>query len=176
MSTQAGLVTVEEFLKLPPAKGGHYELHHGEVILVTAPKWGHHRIQKRVELVLNELIGADGEVSIEVSFQPTPEHEVWVADVAFVRAERINVVGDDEYLQGAPELVVEVLSPSNTVAEMNDKMSICMENGCSCFWVVDPKRQVVSVTEGNVTRHYGVSASIPCDLAGGEIAVREIFE
>src|SRR5688572_23460994 len=137
MSVQTGLVTVEEFLRLPPPKEGHYELHHGEVVLVPPPKWGHQTIQDRTQMILKRAASDRGVVRMEMAFRPTPEHEVWEADVGFVRAERAASVGPDEYLSGAPDLVVEVLSPSNTVDEINDKMSICMANGCSSFWVAD---------------------------------------
>jgi hypothetical protein len=39
-----------------------------------------------------------------------------------------------------------------------------------------PKRKRVSVTEGEVTRHYGIAGLISCNVLPGEIAVREIFE
>src|ERR1051325_11396728 len=97
MSTQAGLMTVEEFLKLPPAKEGHYELHHGEVVLVPPPKRGHQRGQFRIQIVLYRLAAKKGEVGTEYAFQPTPEHNIWQADVAFVGGERAKAVGDDEY-------------------------------------------------------------------------------
>ena len=71
---------------------------------------------------------------------------------------------------------MEVLSPSNTVDEITEKMFVCLENGCSSFWIIDPKRQRVSVTEGDVTKHYDISASISSDVAGATISVREIFE
>jgi Uma2 family endonuclease len=77
MSTQAGLVTVEEFLKLPDPKGGHYELHHGEVVLVPPPKRGHHRVQARARALLKSLVGDKGVVEIEFAFRPTPEYEVF---------------------------------------------------------------------------------------------------
>jgi len=176
MSTQAGLMTVEEFLKLPPAKEGHYELHRGEVILVPPAKRGLQRGQARIHNALFRLAGEKGEVGTEYAFQPTPDYNVWEADVAFVRAEREKAVGDDEYLLGAPDLVVEVLSPSNTADEMNDRMAICLENGCLSFWVVDQKRKRLSVTEGNVTRHYGISDSFHCGVLDATIQVREIFE
>jgi len=176
MSVQAGLMTVGEYLKLPPPKEGHYELHHGEVVLVPPPKWGHQRIQDRIQTLLKRLAGDTGVARMEMAFRPTPEHEVWLADVGFVRAERAESVGEDEYLAGAPDLVVEVLSPSNTVDEINDKMSLCLGNGCSSFWVIDPKRKRLSVTEGDVTRHYGASASVTCGLVGGPVQVRDIFE
>src|SRR5262249_15217464 len=141
MSTQAGLMTVAEFVKLPDPREGHYELHHGEVVLVPPPKRGHQRRQKRIDVVLTRLTDQKGEVGTEYAFRATPEYEVWEANVAFVVAERAIAVGDDEYLTGAPDLVVEVLSPSNTAGEINDRMAICLANGCSSFWVVDQKQR-----------------------------------
>jgi Uma2 family endonuclease len=176
MSTQAGLVTVEEYLKLPDPKGGHYELHHGEVVLVPPPKPRHHRTQRRIRELLARAAGSRGVVDTEWAFRPSAEYEVWVADVAFVTSERDAETPDDEYLAGAPDLTVEVLSPSNTADEINDKMAICLENGCSSFWVADPKRKQLSVTEGNITHHYGVSDSFHCDVLGATVSVREIFE
>jgi len=178
MSVHAGLLTVEEFLKVPDPKEGHNELHHGEVVVMPPPKRGHSRIQRRILALLTRLAGADTVAEVEMPFRPLPENEVWVADVGLARAEREQSAADDEYLQGSPDLVVEVLSPSNTVDEINEKMSLCMDTGCSSFWVVDPKRKRVSVTEGDVTKHYGPSATaaISCVLFAGRIQVREIFE
>jgi len=115
-------------------------------------------------------------VEMEMAFRPTPEHEVWQADVGCVSQERDDATGDDEYLMGSPELVVEVLSPSNTTDEINEKMAICLENGCSSFWVVDLKRKRVSVTEGDTTKHYGPSSAISCSVFTGQIHAQEIFE
>jgi Uma2 family endonuclease len=175
MSVASGVVTVEEFARLPAPRAGHYELHHGEVILVTAPKWGHQRIQDRVAALLGSMAGDRAYVTKEMSFRPAAEYEVWEADVGLTLTARASQVADDEYLTGAPDLVVEVLSPSNTVDEINDKMAICMANGCRSFWVVDPKRKRVSVTEGDVTKHYGIPTSIPCALLGADVRVEEIF-
>jgi Uma2 family endonuclease len=172
----AALVTMEEFLRLQPPRAGHYELHHGEVILMTAPKWGHQRIQDRLAALLRSLAGDRAYVTKEMSFRPAPEYEVWEADVGLTLTKRADEVADDEYLMGAPDLAVEVLSLSNTVDEINDKMSICMANGCVSFWIVDPKRKRVSVTEGDMTKHYGVAASIPCLLLGANVQVAEIFK
>ena len=46
----------------------------------------------------------------------------------------------------APDLVIEVLSPSNTMDEVLDRQNICLKNGCIAFWTVDPKRKSVMVT------------------------------
>src|SRR5258708_1040521 len=120
MSTQTGLVTVEEFLKLPEPKGGYCELRHGEVVLVPFPVWEHEDTQDRIQMLVKRLVGSKGTVRMEMSFRPRAEYEMWRADVGFVRAERADSVG--RYLMGAPDLIVEVLSPSNTAAEINDKI------------------------------------------------------
>ncbi len=176
MAVETSLLTVEDLLRLPPPKTGHYELHHGEIVHMTTSKWGHQRIQDRLVALLRSVAGERAYVTKEMSFRPAPEYEVWEADVGLAFANRANEVADDEYLMGAPDLAVEVLSPSNTVDEINEKMSICLANGCASFWIVDPKRKRVSVTEGDVTRHYSSAASISCDLLGADVPVAEIFK
>jgi Uma2 family endonuclease len=175
MSVHTGLMTVEEFLKLPDPKEGHNELHHGELVVMPPPKKGHQRIQDRFQMLLKPLV-REMAVRVEMAFRPMADHEVWLADVGCVSLERDNATGDDEYLMGSPELVVEVLSPSNTMDEMHDKMSLCMDNGCLSFWIADPKRKTVSVRESNVTKHHGLSEAILCSLLQGQVQVREIFE
>ena len=174
MAATTGLITVEEFLKLPDPKGGRTELHHGQVVVVPYPKWGHQRLQDRLSILLTGIAGEGYAVRPGKPFRPTPEHELWVADVGCVSRERYDATGEDEYLMGAPDLVIEVLSPSNTVDEINDKMSVCMANGCRSFWTVDGKRKQVSVTEGDVTRQYGLSDSIVCSLFQATIRVEDI--
>jgi Uma2 family endonuclease len=169
------LLSVEEFLRLPDPKEGHNELHHGEAVVVPPPKKGHQALQRRLSKLIERAAGESFVVGVEMAFRPSPEHEVWLADVGCVTRERYDATRDDEYLMGAPELVIEVLSPSNTVQEINDKMAICLANGCRSFWTVDGKRKGVSVTEGDVTRHYGLSESISCSLFQAEVPVEEIF-
>jgi len=172
---QTGLLTVEEFLRLPDPPEGHYELHHGELVAMPPPKKGRQRIQNRLQRLLQRFAGEHYVVHMEMAFRPTPEHEVWVADVGCVSVDRDDATAADDYLIGAPELVIEVLSPSNTVDEISDKMFICMSNGCNSFWIVDPKRQLVSVTQGAVTTHYGVQAMIVILSPAIEVEVAEIF-
>jgi Uma2 family endonuclease len=176
MSTQAGLVTVAEFLRLPDPKEGHYELRHGEVVLVPPAKWNHQDIQDRIQMLLKRLGEDEGIARMEMPFRPGSEHEFWIADVGFVSFDRASAARHEGYLEGAPEIVAEVLSPSNTAAEMNDRMKVCLASGCRSFWVADPDNQLLSVTEGDLTRHYGIDASFHCDVFGATVSVREIFE
>ncbi len=160
---------------MPDPPTGHYELHHGEVIPFPPPKMGHERIQERLRRLLERASRDSMVVRVEMAFQPTAEHEVWRADVGVVTKEREKATPDDAYLQGAPDLVVEVLSFSNTVDELSDKMHICIENGCSSFWLVDGKLKEVHVTEpGFVTKRYSPGERI--SIFGESVSIKEIFD
>lgn len=57
---------------------------------------------------------------------------------------------------GAPELVIEILSPSNTFAEIHDKAQLCLQNGTREFWIVNLKKeQVIVMTADSPNRLYG---------------------
>lgn len=104
------------------------------------PKRGRQRIQRKAQAILIRCLGETGVVvEVEMAFRPTPDHEVWRADVACISRERDAATPSDEYRMGAPELVVEVLSPSNTADEIEDKCLICMANGCVSFWGIERK-------------------------------------
>jgi Uma2 family endonuclease len=79
---------------------------------------------------------------------------------------------------GAPEIVIEVLSPSNTIKKMRDRRKICLENGGREFWVVDPKRREVEVsTPDGHSITYKPGQHIPLFFAAGSsTAVDAIFE
>src|SRR5581483_3602376 len=126
-ATLSQLMTVEDFRKLPEDAGPVYhELRHGEVVAVTRPRLKHHLIQVRLVDLLNPIAGSAGLVSMELAFRPLPEHELRVADVAHVRRDRIDATDPDDNLHGAPDITMEVLSPSNTAAEIYEKEKLCL--------------------------------------------------
>jgi Uma2 family endonuclease len=172
------LMTVEEFRELPEETGDfYYELHHGELVRVTRPKLKHIFLQSRLRELLQAVAPAGGFVEIELPFRAVPEFELRAADVAFVSRERIGKADPEDDFHGAPDIVIEVLSPSNTAREMLEKEALCLENGCREFWVVDEKtRQIrISTADGRVTT-YKPGQMIPLALFGtGELAVDSIF-
>jgi Uma2 family endonuclease len=177
MATTSALMTVEQYSALPDPNGGRYELRHGVLVEVSFPKRRQWDIQRRLTGLLTPLAAGRGPVGMEFPFRPLPEYELWAADVAFVTQSRFDACPDNDWLPGAPELVIEVLSPSNTVSEINDREAICLENGCLEFWVVDPKRKTVKVsTPDRKTITYIESDEIPLTLpAAGQLAVSQIF-
>lgn len=174
--TELLLMTVDEYCQLPEREDVIQELHWGQVVHLTRPKMKHTRLQYRLADLLRPLAAGWGTVGAEMPFRALPEYDVRGADVAFVSRARWNATGEDYYLQGSPELVIEVLSPSNTKAEMREKAALYLVTGCVEFWVVDPKRQTIHVTrrEGqNVS--FGSGAHIHLAMLEADIAVDEIF-
>lgn len=175
-TTPTRLMTFEEFAQLPEPKGFRYELHHGELIEVPPPKKTHSRVQYRLRLLLEKAAGPDAIVDKEMPYRPVPEHEYWVADVVYMTTQRWDRIED--YVSGSPELVIEVLSPSNTASEMRDKRKLCLANGSVEFWVVDPQQREVEVsTADGHSVIYSAAQQIPLFFSpGSHIAVDAIFE
>ncbi len=61
--------------------------------------------------------------------------------MAFVSQSRWIATDDDDNLHGSPELVIEILSPSNTKSEMREKATLYLSTEAEQFWVVDPKQK-----------------------------------
>lgn len=176
-TTHTRLMTFAEFAQLPEPKGGHYELRHGELITVAPPKHKHYLVQRRLRRLLESAAGDAGEVDTEMAFRALPEYEYRVADVAFVTNARWVQIPPEGNLHGVPELVIEALSPSHTVAEIIDKKTVCLENGAREVWVVDIEhRQVEVSTPDGRGKTYKAGQHIPLFFAGdAQLAVDAIF-
>jgi Uma2 family endonuclease len=81
-------------------------------------------LRARRELGLRSLI--------EIAFKVT-EHDTFRPDVSVVRTERIAEEG--RILKGAPEIALEVISPTDTVDKIREKIAAYLENGASSVWV-----------------------------------------
>jgi Uma2 family endonuclease len=182
MSTMAAttthLVTVDEFLQLPEEDVAfYYELHHGEVVQLPRPKLKHYVIQGRLRDLLRAAAPPGGLLDIEMAFRALPEYEFRIADVAWVSRERWEQADLNDHIRGAPDLVIEVLSPSNTAAQIYDKEKLCLENGAKEFWVIDPDRRQVKIsTPDGHTKTWRSGQEIPLPLFGdARLAVDSIF-
>ena len=169
-------MTVEQYRQLPGRDDTIQELHWGMVVSLTRPKMRHAKLQARLARLLRPKSEAWGIVETEVAFRALPEYDLRGADVAFVSQQRWDETDDDDNLHGSPELVIEVLSPSNTKAEIHEKAVLCLSTGCQEFWVVDPKRKAISVTpRGGEPVKYGLGDRIPLPMFQSDVEVDEIF-
>jgi len=170
------LMTFAEFEQLPDPQFGRYELRRGEPVIVAPPKLKHSTVQRRLRRLLEAAAGETGIVDSEFGFRPLPEHEFRIADVVFIVQTRWQKIDLDGYFEGAPELVAEILSPSNTKKEMLDKRKLCLENGSREFWVVDIEHRKVEIsTPDGQTINYQAGQQIPLFFAATALAVDAIF-
>jgi Uma2 family endonuclease len=145
----AMMMTVDEFLahSIPDAKA---ELVRGE-LRVTPPPGGPHgtAATNLVVILANHVrmhgLGrafADG-IGYELARLP---RTVRVPDGSFVRAERLPPEGiGPGLLKFAPDLAIEVLSPSESASELEEKLDDYLFSGTQLIWVVDPVRRTVMI-------------------------------
>lgn len=130
-----------------PEDGHRYELISGEIVMSPAPKTVHQRIVRRLVLAIENLntAGAVGETFFAPLDVKLSNHNVVQPDLIFVAADRAHIVGED-FVDGAPDFVVEVLSPSNREDDLVRKAAIYADFGVAEYWVVDPdgKRVIVN--------------------------------
>ncbi len=173
MATAVRQVTVEEFRALPETPQ-HFELRHGEIVPLTFPKLTHIFVQHKLFHLMLPLAETGAFVGLEFPFRPQEEYQLWRADVAYLSSAQLSSCRSDEDFRGVPEIVVEVLSPSNSANDMFEREAICLENGGLEFWVIDPKRRSVRVsTRNGVTKVFREGQDVP--FCGGMIPVASIF-
>jgi Uma2 family endonuclease len=170
-------LTVAEFANLPQPVGGlRQELHHGELVERPPDKYGHTKAQRKLVTTFTAALESNFMAEKEVPFQPLPEHEAWIAGVAVMSMARCEVTPENGYFEGVPEIVIEVLSPSNTASEMLDREQMCLSNGGREFWLLDSDRKTVKVTSADGrSRSYGLGDTIPMTGFGQPIAVAQLF-
>ncbi len=174
-TTPTRLMTFEEFEQLPDPPGGKYELRHGELFTLAPPRYDHYMTQQRLVRLLVLAAGRAGEAGTEMGFRPLPEHEYWYADVGFLTSKRAAATAPKGNIQGSPELVIEVLSPSNSASEMQDRRKLCLDTGSREFWIVNlDLRQVEVSTPDGRSITYKPGQEIPL-FFGGALAVDRIF-
>ena len=136
--------TYRDYLQLPDDK--RYELVEGELYLVPSPNLDHQRISRQLGMALwlhvsRQNLGEIFHAPCDVVFS---EINVVQPDLLFVSAQRRSILTKAN-VQGAPELVVEILSPSTGQRDLGIKRSLYAKYGVSEYWIVDPEATTVEV-------------------------------
>ena len=149
MATSAKLMTADELLEMPD-DGSRYELIEGELAELTPPGAAHGFVAANSSGILREFVRPRGlgvvfgaETGFVISTDPDT---VRAPDAAFVASDRLPEGGlPVTYLRLAPDLVVEVVSPSDTAAEVHQKVCAWLNAGCRLVWVIYPETRSVTV-------------------------------
>jgi Uma2 family endonuclease len=172
-TTTTGLMTWEDFERLPSGDGYHREILEGELQVLPPPKTGHSLIADNTAESLRPLRKRRlGRVLLEAGFKLSDDPATWVQpDVSFVSTERLHSTDKDGYVNGAPELAVEIISPSESGTDIQRKVALLFVAGCQAVWIIYPRTRTVQVhlPDGTAfTRGVSDTLSAPFLLAGWE--------
>ena len=146
MATQRRIVkfTYEDYKHTPEDK--RYELLDGELLMVPAPKVTHQRNARDIGLHLVMFVDEKelGEVFLAPTDVVLSETDVVQPDILFVSKERSYIVTEDN-IRGAPDLVVEVLSPSTAQRDRTLKRTLYALHGIPEYWQADTDAKNVLV-------------------------------
>ena len=136
--------TYADYLRTP--LGGKYQLIDGEIIEMTSPTPAHQRLCKKIAALLDQYLSENpiGEVFIAPLDIYLGEHETYQPDVFFISKERQSIIGAKR-IEGAPDLVIEVLSESTAYYDLKKKKSVYEKSGVSEYWVVDAEEKNIEI-------------------------------
>ncbi|NJN90941.1 MAG: Uma2 family endonuclease [Leptolyngbyaceae cyanobacterium RM2_2_4] len=136
-------------LDLLPDNGTRYEIIDGELFMTRAPRWSHQKAADNICAALNRWSDETGlgEATTTPGIIFSDADNV-IPDVVWVSTERLAMLLDDaEHLTGAPELIVEVLSPgeNNERRDREIKLKLYATQGVREYWIADRHLQQVQV-------------------------------
>jgi len=149
MDVDTDILTAEDLFRMPD-DGFRYELLHGRIRKFSPSGFEHGKIAAAVtrslaEYVSDNKLGAVCAAETGFKLAMRPDH-VRAPDVAFIRRDRVEQAGTVVgFWPGAPDLAVEVVSPSDSYTEVEDKVFDWLEAGTSMVIVINPRKRTATV-------------------------------
>lgn len=139
-------ITVDDLFDMELEEGFLYELINGIIVKKQAPSPAHQKAVLKLSKIIDDYAVEKqlGEVytsPIDVYFD---KYNNTQPDVLFIKKDRSFIITQDG-IQGQPDLIVEVLSPSTFRRDRKEKMDMYLHFGVSEYWIVDTKNQSVEV-------------------------------
>ena len=167
---------------LLPEDRNQYELIDGELIVTPSPTARHQEISIKLctRLLAFVEMNALGKVygaPLDAIFD---EYTVVQPDILFVSRERLGEVVK-ERIEGAPDLAVEILSPSTADKDRRRKLAVYSRFGVREYWIVDPEGRTIELYERigealKLTRRFAWSETFESKLISGfRVEVASIF-
>src|SRR5574341_553426 len=142
MPTRVGL-TYSDYAALPD-DGRRYELHRGELSVTPSPGTRHQGAVVVLTTRLYEYVRSRGLGKVFVSPTDCIMTDVTVVqpDVLYVATDRLSIISE-RGIEGAPTLVVEILSPSTARIDRERKLRLYADHGVPYYWIADPDNRTV---------------------------------
>ena len=174
-------LTYEDYLNTPDDE--RYELINGELIMAPSPRWAHQYADMEIGSILHTFVkrhnlGVVCSAPFDVVLSDT---DVVQPDLLFVSRERLHIITENN-IQGAPDLAVEILSPSTSARDRGYKRDLYAKHGVKEYWQVDTDAKRITVLSLNahgdydVVAVYGVGQTLASPLLPGfALNLDEIF-
>ena len=153
-------------------EGERFELIYGEAFAMAAPNIRHQAILIELSTQLHtQLRGKPCRVlpapcDVRLFYKEDESDDTVVQPDILIACDKEKL--GEEACHGAPDLIVEILSPSNTAIEMQRKLKLYQEAGVREYWIVDPKNNVIAVhffKENTIITHtYGNTGTLPVTI------------
>jgi Uma2 family endonuclease len=178
MATSSHLLTWKEFEQHPDEQ---IEILEGELLTVPIPRAKHSIVAANIFEMLQPLNANQlGYGLCCVGYKLSEDPPTWIKlDVSFLKMERVRATEPDSYFLGAPELAVEIVSPSDTQGTLRRKVDLLLADGSLAVWVVylEDRQVHVFLPEGtSFSRGINDVLTLPEMLPGWELPVAKIFE
>ena len=136
--------TVKDYMSTPNDK--RYQLLDGEMIVMPSPTSRHQTIVMNIAFVLHQFVseGSLGRVWFAPLDVVLSNHDVAQPDILFVSNSRSAIITEAN-VQGAPDLLVEILSPGTAEYDRGYKQALYGSHGVREYWLVDPDAETVEV-------------------------------
>jgi Uma2 family endonuclease len=138
-------LTAHDYRELPDGPP-YYQLIEGELYMSPSPNWFHQQVLSNLARILFRHLDKDpiGEVYVAPLDTFLTDLNVYQPDVAFISNERKSIIQEDG-IRGAPDLVIEILSPRTAKYDRGAKRDIYARTGVQEMWIVDPELKTVQV-------------------------------
>jgi Uma2 family endonuclease len=173
--------TAEEFMALPD-NGKQYELIKGELVEIPSPSYSQGKVINNLSRLLGVYVkdNSVGELVSGTAFILGVRNVV-IPDVAFVASERLTT--DLDYFDafhGAPDLAVEVVSRTDNIFQLDEKVEEYLKVGVRLVWVINPRSRLVFVYQPNSLKPLtlGIEDELTGEtvIPGFKLLVKRLFE
>ena len=136
--------TYEDYLKTPEDE--RYELIEGELLMTPAPIPKHQRISRKIEFVLEKFVTENdlGEIFDAPCDVYLDDENIVQPDILFISKERLNIIGEKN-IQGAPDLVIEIISESSAYRDFVQKKRLYARFGVKEYWIALPVEESIEL-------------------------------
>jgi Uma2 family endonuclease len=175
-----GQLTLEEFLAL--AEGDvYYEFVDGQAVSKVSPKYFHSALQAALLLLIRAWCKGKGRVGAEWAILLKRQGKDWapLPDLTYISYERLPKSWKrNEACPAIPELVIEIISPDQTIKEFEEKAKDYLVAGVSRVWVIDPEVMSIRVflPDGSSQIYTDNTPIVDTLLPGLELTTKQIFE